>query len=190
MSYDRTRRVITPQSGPLNRCSVRSWLAMSALLSALYAPLGTAETYRWVDENGVVNYAERKPTGVPEAAVTALPDPRPVTVPASSPNADRSNRAILPSAEPRDNESLQGLDPEQAALLDELQAAEGLRRERVAKIQANNCARAQSILTNLTSKSRIRVRDDNGTERVLDEEERQERIADAQRGIAENCTAS
>ena len=45
------------------------------------------------------------------------------------------------------------------------------------------------LLDRLSANSRIRVRDDSGEERVMGEDERQDRIAEAQQGVAENCVS-
>ena len=45
------------------------------------------------------------------------------------------------------------------------------------------------LLNRLSRTERIRVRDNAGAERIMDEGERQQRIGDAQRRISENCTS-
>jgi len=44
------------------------------------------------------------------------------------------------------------------------------------------------VLDRLTSRGRIRVMGDDGVERVMPDQERRERIAEAQRSVAANCT--
>ena len=79
------------------------------------------------------------------------------------------------------------MNEDQQEMLRELQTAEADRQEQVARIRQDNCDRSRRVLNNLTAKDRVRVRDDNGIERSLPEDERQQRIADAQRGIVEFC---
>jgi hypothetical protein len=81
----------------------------------------------------------------------------------------------------------QPLDEEQQKMLQDLQAAEQQRQVEVARIKEQNCQRSRDVLSRLTVKSRIRVRDENGQDRVMPEDERQDRIAQAQEGIALYC---
>ena len=46
------------------------------------------------------------------------------------------------------------------------------------------------LITDLSAKERIRVRGDDGQERIMPENERQRRISEAQKGIVDNCEAS
>ena len=75
-------------------------------------------------------------------------------------------------------------------MLENLRAAEAARQAELEKIRQSNCAAAQALLGGLTSRGRIRVRDDDGQEQVMAEEERQQRISDAQQAIAENCVGN
>ena len=160
------------------------------LLSSLPTQKAIGETYRWVDANGVVNYSERKPRGVPEEQVELInakatppsSDPVPVTpVPSYTPSNSSSSSTGRTSNAPA------GLNSEQQALYDELQQMEQARQDKVAEIKKQNCDKARSVLTNLQQRSRIRVTMPDGTARVLPEEERQERIQQANEGIARNC---
>jgi hypothetical protein len=72
-------------------------------------------------------------------------------------------------------------------MLRELEAAEEARQQELARVREDNCTRARSVLTRLTAKGRIRVRDDDGEYRIMNEEERQSRISEANQGIAMNC---
>ena len=56
--------------------------------------------------------------------------------------------------------------------------------------KSENCQRSRDVLSRLTLKSRIRVRDEDGEYRVMPEEERQDRIAQAQEGIALYCASA
>jgi hypothetical protein len=156
---------------------------------ALMATSGHADTYRWVDDNGVVNYSERVPRGIPAERVTKVAESsaKHQAARASTATGTKST-APLPGASTSQS-AQQPLNEDQQNLLEGLQAAEQQRQEQIAKIRQDNCERSRRVLNNLSVRSRIRVRAEDGTERVLNEEERQERIADAQRGIAENCEA-
>lgn len=155
------------------------------MLSALVSIPSAADTYRWVDDNGVVNYAERKPRGIPDSRITRVAS---VTTRggASSTSAPASTPAS--SFRPQTQDQVE-LNDEQQEMLRGLQQAEVDRQAQVAQIKRDNCERARRVLSNLTAKDRIRVRSETGIERVLPEDERQDKIAAAQRGIVENCEA-
>ncbi len=165
----------------MTKSAIQFTCLMFALIGAAHA-----DTYRWVDENGVVNFAEQKPRGVPDEAVTRIGSgersARTSAPPASSPQPQSTDYA--PAGVPADSSEL---SEDQQEMLRELQEAETDRQEQVAKIRQDNCDRSRRVLNNLSAKSRIRVRDASGSERALSEDERQQRIADAQRGIVENC---
>ena len=139
----------------------------------LVPALGGAEIYRWVDDAGVVNYTQLSPEGVAaERIVTSSGAPTvaaPIKVEAKveDPNAH--------------------LSAEQKEMMKRLQATEDARQAEIARIKDSNCTRAQGVLGKLTGKGRIRLRDDSGNETAMSEEERQSRIADAQRDIVSNC---
>ena len=82
------------------------------------------------------------------------------------------------------------LSDQQQAMLDDLKAAELVRQEEVAKIRQANCEQSRQVLSNLSRTARIRVRDTNGEERAMGEDERQRRIEEAQQGIVANCNTS
>ena len=155
------------------------------MLSALVSIPSAADTYRWVDENGVVNYAERKPRGVPDSRITRVAS---ATTRAGASSSQSAARSPAPSFTPQTQDQVE-LTGDQQEMLRGLQQAEIDRQAQVAQIKQDNCERSRRVLANLTAKDRIRVRSETGIERVLPEEERQEKIAAAQRGIAENCSA-
>ena len=74
------------------------------------------------------------------------------------------------------------LSPEQQELLAKLQDAERSRQENVAKIRESNCAKARASLETFNQGRRLRVNTADGSQRIVTEEERVERIAAAQQG--------
>ena len=60
-------------------------------------------------------------------------------------------------------------------------------RIRSPRPEQENCNRSRDVLNRLNVRSRIRVRNADGSARMMDETERQERIADAQKGVAQYC---
>ena len=135
-----------------------------------------AAVYRWVDETGVVNYTQLKPEGVNAELVSAdtgrrVSDAAPTQ--ATAPANDRNDE--------------QQLTEDQQRMLADLRAAEAQRQQEISKVREANCQQARDVLGRLTSRGRIRVTGDDGVERVMPEEERQERISEAQRSVAANC---
>jgi hypothetical protein len=151
---------------------------LALMLCWLPALMG-AEVYRWVDEHGVVNYTQRKPEHVAsERLVAGRPgSPQPA---AEAPHAP-AGAAPAASGE---------LTETQQRMLDNLRAAEAARQTELTQVRQHNCTEARAILARLTSTGRIRMRNADGTEEILGEDERQARIEQAQRAIAENCTNS
>lgn len=171
-------------NGPL--ASLAASIIASLLLSTLLAAEVHAETYTWLDDNGVRNYSERKPRNVPSERVTVMGDRS--LPPASSPGATipaiqpREQVATLPNGSPvPDN-----LNDEQRRMLLQLQQTEAARRQQVSNVKDANCKRAREVLERLSVNNRIRIQD-GANSRVLPEEERQQRIADAQSAMVENC---
>ena len=154
---------------------------MYLALCGAIASTSYADTYRWVDANGIVNFAEQKPRGVPADSITKISS--------SGEDSQRASSAAPVADANPGNASQPGLSQSQQELLDGLQQTEADRQAQISKIRDDNCERSRRVLANLTAKERIRVRSETGIERVLPEDERQQRIADAQRGVAENCSA-
>ena len=149
-------------------------LAITCCIPASFA----AEVYRWVDADGVVNYTQQKPRDI---AVQQL------TTSAGAPTVVREQPASKPVEQPETTETM---TESQQRMLEDLQAKEQARQDEIARIREENCSKSRSVLSNLSAKERIRVRDDNGTERMMPEDERQRRISEAQQGIVQNCASA
>lgn len=159
---------------------MRHFAKIALILCCMPALMG-AEIYRWVDANGVVNYTQQKPLGIPsERVVTGTAGTRRATDEPPVPSTPAGPAAAAPTQNA-------DLSPAQQEALDALRAAETARQTELANVRAANCERARGVLARLSERGRIRVRDDSGNERMMDEDERQTRIAEAQRGVVENC---
>ena len=160
-----------------------------ALIACL--PLAAqANIYRWVDANGVVNYTQQKPRGVDAELVGTRRGTPPPATQATDTEAAEAEEAT-PGSVARDasmEERRAAMSEAQRQRLAELEAAEEERRAKLAMERAENCEKANDILDQLTERTRIRIRDEDGTERIIGEDERQSRIQDAQMAIAEHCT--
>lgn len=153
----------------------------AALLTLSLSAPGFAETWRWVDAEGVVNYSERKPKGVDAELVAGSESAR---------RRNSNNRAATPAPPPTipgATRSQPPLNERQQEMLAELESAEANRQAQVAKVRQENCLTARRVLENLTVRDRVRVRMEDGSTRVLGEDERQARIEEAQQGVVVNC---
>lgn len=159
-------------------------LCKFALAIGLVPLLMGAAVYRWVDENGVVNYTQHKPEGVAAEEVSAATGSRRSTdagtAAADTPRPDPAASRVAAEGEAE-------LTDAQQDMLEDLKEIEAQRQAEIAKVKRANCDEARSVLANLTSRGRIRVAGEDGEYRVMPEEERQERIATAQRAVARNC---
>jgi len=153
-------------------------LAMATTVIVLASPINEAqagEMYRWVDKNGVLNYSQIKPEGVNAEKVVTRAGITPNNSAASTP------QAAEPANQPK-------LTEEQQRKLDELKALRAQEEQQVAEIKKANCDKSQKLLERLKLKERVRIRESDGSERNLGEDERQQKMRDAELGIATNCT--
>ncbi len=175
----------------LDRTNLRSALVAGLLLCCATGSV-QAEIFRWVDANGVVNYTQQKPQGV-EAVVLGKGGDRarvryaPATPEPSSETATSESTATTGSRELQPAERQAELNEAQRAKLAQLKADQAKAEAKLAADKQANCKQAESMLSQLTERSRIRLRGEDGSERVIGEDERQDRISRAQLTIAENC---
>lgn len=143
-------------------------------LVVLLPPTVQADTvWRYVGPDGEIAYATQPPAGARAEAVTLPPTSTDTT----------EDTPVTGTAEPAHNR----LTPAQQAALDGLLAAEAERAREAAQLQAANCDRARGVLERLSASGRIRVRDAEGQERAMTEDERQSRIQQAAQAVAETC---
>jgi hypothetical protein len=144
-----------------------------------------AEVYRYVDSNGIVTYTERLPEGVQGERIMAARTGPSQTVR----DADGTVTAATPSAAGTGAPANERVDlsKDQQAMLEQLRKTEDARRQQLARIREANCTRSRDVLARLSVSGRIRVTDASGQERAMPEEERQQRVREAQDGIVANC---
>ncbi len=156
-------------------------------LVALPLLMGT-EYYQWIDDDGVVTYSQQAPRDRESQRVRM---DAAGSLPAPTRSADPADPAApaqpAPELDPAPVQQTDSLEAEQQAIMARLQAEEEARQAEIAELRRGNCERAQNVLERLQSAPRIRVRDDQGQERVLGDDELQNRIAEAQEAVAENC---
>uniref|UniRef100_A4XR07 DUF4124 domain-containing protein n=1 Tax=Ectopseudomonas mendocina (strain ymp) TaxID=399739 RepID=A4XR07_ECTM1 len=143
---------------------MRHMILTGSLMLALSATAMASQVYKWVDENGVTHFGAQPPQGQQATTInTAAPPPRPTP---SEP---------APSVE-------ELLDPEQAAIDKKV-------KQDVAKQEAERkkyCETARTNLAQLENNPRVRI-EAEGELRRIGEDERQERIAELKKSIADTC---
>ncbi|NBB94044.1 MAG: DUF4124 domain-containing protein [Gammaproteobacteria bacterium] len=142
-------------------------LITSLLLGLLVSPpvTGAEDTiYKWVDEEGVVHYSTRPPDGVDfvEMGIDLESNESPPATDAETTSSEQ--RPAEPPEQPEMTEAEP--DPE---------------------VVAERCRQARSNLENLTQRSNLTIRGDDGESRPLSDEEREGMIEDAQAFIDEWC---
>lgn len=152
-------------------------LAIATLVALPAMPAAAEEIYRWVDENGVVNYTQQKPR---DAQVETI---------VTDTGAVRSVSDSTPAPVPSSAATGEPLSAEQEKMLEGLRAAEQARQDEIAKLKADNCQQSRDVLSRLSLKNRIRVKGPDGEYTVMPEEERQQRISTAQENIARYCVS-
>jgi hypothetical protein len=146
---------------------MRRMIITSSLLLAMSATAMASQVYKWVDAQGVTHFSAQPPQGQESTSVnTAAPPPKPDVV---------EEKKAAPTFE-----SI--ADPEQAAI-DAKVKQEVAAKEKERK---KYCEDVRSNLSQLENNPRLRIEIDGETRR-LSEVERQKRIAEAQKSIAENC---
>jgi hypothetical protein len=147
----------------------------AVLLMLASLSVSADEIYRWVDENGVVNYTQQKPRNTEAETIVTSSGSSRVANDTSAPMPVTSASTGQP------------MSAEQEKMLEGLRAAERTRQEEIAKIKEQNCQQSRDVLSRLTLKDRIRVKGADGEYTIMPEDERQERISKAQENIALYC---
>lgn len=135
-------------------------LCASAILFLLSSPL-SASVYKWVDESGQVHYGERP--GNTEAEKVTI----------------RQNETTKPRIIKSDKENTDS-DKEQ-------KAEEPAKPKHSKKQQRQYCNEAKSDLATINNHGRLREIDEKGEYTFLSEEQRQQRIATAQKKAGDFC---
>ena len=141
---------------------MRRSLIASALIVLMSTPVMAAQVYKWVDAQGVTHFGAQPPEGQQATSVNTTIAPAPAAIPAKLPQV--------------------GVDEEQQ-VIDEKVKKEVAAKEAERK---QYCEKMRTNLAQLENNPRLRE-EVNGEVRRLDENERQKRIAEAKKAIAENC---
>lgn len=164
-----------------------SFLAFCLIASAASA---AKDYYVWVDEDGVTNYSERNPQGVEAQHITSgqrfgerVEDPvrrRPGR--RSTPEESEPEQAVAPS--PGGGSAAGGGEVDPDALIEEERQAIAAK---IAETKRENCEIGKRNLAQLQAYARIRVKGEDGQERILTPEERQAKIDEARQIVRDNC---
>jgi len=147
---------------------MRNSARLAVLACALAAVGAQAQVYKWVDENGKVQYGDRPPDAKKAAPVNVMPGP-----------------ADAPVAKP-DDWKQKDLDFQRRKIGRERQEQGPAAQQREA-YRASKCSESQRRLGILQEQLPVYQRNDKG-ERVYVEDKDRSRMMDELRGsIAENC---
>ena len=163
--------------------------ALALLASTLTSP-ATADVYRWVETDGTVNYGERVPQNV-EYTVVSRSAPAKAGSRIINRGRNKKNAASQDSQDSSPATTAQSaqdnMTDSQKQALGEFEAAEAARVAAVNKLRKENCASSKRALSSLQASGRIRVRDENGEESAMSEEDRSKKISEMQKSIVINC---
>lgn len=169
-----------------------------ALLLALVAASAIAEEpyYTWVDENGIVNFSQQNPKDV-DAILVTRGHRYSATSESAALESGRPGKVAAPEAPVPEEEtaSEKGETGESAAKpsptdqqLDEQMATERQKvQAEIARARASNCEMGKRNLARLEAYARIRIKEADGSERILTDQEKADRTAQAKKTITENC---
>ncbi|MES2818569.1 MAG: DUF4124 domain-containing protein [Pseudomonadota bacterium] len=144
---------------------MRRIILTGSLLLAFSASAMASQVYKWVDAQGNTHFGSQPPQGQEATSInTVAAPPKPVAPAIPAP-------PVVEDAEQK--------------ILDDKVKAEVATKEAERK---KYCENVRNNLAQLRNNPRVMVEGENeGESRRLTEEERQTRIADSEKGIAENC---
>jgi hypothetical protein len=147
------------------------FLACVALAGSAFA-----QQYKWVDQNGKVQYGDAPPPGVKAAPLRAPPGPAAVSS-APSGTAAKKDKPLSPE-EAFQQRQKEAKDKEEKSAKERADAS----------AKKENCARAQDQLRTLQSGQRIARVDAKGERVFLDDAQVAQEVAKAQQSVREACT--
>lgn len=151
---------------------MRSSLLIISVCITLSAPsfANKHSVYSWVDEKGVTHFGQRPPQDSDAVLVkkAAFQDPEEAETPQGAIGA------VWPSD-----------DQEQANEQSDRQAT--IRAKEVARLDLERCNAAIKNLEALTSQRQVRTMNPDGSSRLLETHERQEKISEMNQAMEESC---
>lgn len=142
---------------------MRLMILAGSLLLALSGAVTAGQVYKWVDAQGVTHFGAQPPQGqAAQSLNTAMAPPKPSPAPVEAADSGNSEQRAI--------------DQKVKAQVAEQEAE----RQRY-------CTALRTNLAQLQNNPRVRV-EDSGEVRRLSEEERQARISETQKKIADTCS--
>lgn len=163
------------------------------------AALAAKDYWVWKDDNGVTNFSEQKPKDHPARHITSgiAENPEnwrrpgqtaPQTGPEDSPDTGAVANATGSGDSAGDNSVDKGAEADKAQNPDQLAEAQRKKIEQqVAAAKQQNCRKARSNMQILKTRPRIRLVGKDGKERVMSQDEVQQKIQAVQAIIDDNC---
>ena len=157
-------------------------ISIVAFTLAAAVAAASAQSYKWIDKDGKVQYGDNPPPG---AKVTALKPP---------PASGASPAAATPgAAKDAKKGPLTPAEQDQALKKRQIEAKEGAdkaEKERLAaEEKKRNCDRAQAYLRSLESGTRISRTDDKGERYFIDDPQRATEMETTRKDAAQWCGA-
>lgn len=142
---------------------MRRTLLLAALLFGCIGTAGAGQIYKWVDAQGVTHFTAQPPqTAAASVVPSAKQPPAPAPAPTAPSTADDPKQAEV-----------------DARVRDELAQKE--------KEREDYCSTVRTNLAQLRNNKRLKVKAE-GEAHLVTHEERQARIVEAEKAIAEHCT--
>jgi hypothetical protein len=144
------------------------------MVSFFFAAAVSAQTYKWVDQDGKVRYGDVPPPGV---KATPLRPPPPGVPTASAPAAKKEGAtALTPEQEFRKRQEEAGKEREKQAKADQ-----------EAQQKRENCARSQDAVRTLETGQRIARTDAQGERYYLEDSQVAQELARARQSAQQWC---
>ena len=155
------------------------------LLAIAFAGMASAQTYKWVDKNGRVQYGDTPPGDA--SKVTRLKTPAGGAAPAPAAPEPKNDTA----AKDKDKDKDKALTPEQAFKKRQQERQEAEQKSEKERAEADqkraNCEGAQASLRQLQSGQRVSTVNSAGERVYLDDDARAGALSRAQKSVADWC---
>lgn len=154
----------------LNQLITLSLLTLAPLLAS-------AAIYKWVDENGNVQFSSEKPTNAEAEKISVSGQP-PLDSSYSRPAEKKTKADNAGNQKEKANEDNKKPDEKRA---------DATKKNESDKLKKEMCNEARSTLATIENSARVRIEDANGEVRYLEEDEITKRKASEQERIKKYC---
>ena len=151
--------------------------AMIFGLGVLFATAAAAQQYKWVDQNGKVQYGDVPPPGVKAQRLKPPPGGSAPAPSAAAKKGEKGEKPLSPEAAFRKRQEDAEKDRQKEA-----------QAEQEASAKRENCARAQESLRTLESGQRIQRTDSKGERYYLEDAQIAQEAARARQIAQQNCS--